>query len=380
MRQYIWDLASWPDLTIRLDELDEHLSAARFGQGEVSGVLRALGANDRRRIELDALADTALETSEIEGEHLSADSVRASLARRLGLDHLATAPTDPRADGVVAMSVDATLNAAKPLTKARLFQWQAGLFPDAPRSLTVGDWRAAKDDPMRVVSGQLGARVVHFEAPPAPRVNDEMRAFLRWFEAPAAAKRRSLPPLARAALAHLRFLTIHPFADGNGRIGRAIADLVLARADQQVAPYVSLSRQIRKERAAYYEAISRAQRGNLDATAWVSWFIDCYRRATADTLCSVDGIIRAAAFWRDHADIEINARQRKVLERYLAGNFEGWLNSRNYRAIAKTSPDTAQRDLTDLAQKKLIFPNDGKARKTSYRVGSAYDPHTAPPT
>jgi Fic family protein len=246
--------------------------------------------------------------------------------------------------------------------------------------MTVGAWRAAKDDPMRVVSGPVSARVIHFEAPPAARVNDEMRAFLRWFEAPKGAKRRRTSPLVHAALAHLRFLTIHPFADGNGRIGRALADLVLARADQQVAPYVSLSRQIRKERAAYYDAISRAQRSGLDATAWVSWFIDCYRRAAADTLRSVDGIIRAAAFWRDHADVEINARQRKVLERYLAGDFEGWLNSRNYRAIAKTSADTAQRDLTDLAQKKLVFANDGKARKTSYRVGPAYDPHTAAPT
>lgn len=375
MRRYIWDLPGWPELIVRLDEVEERLSAAQFALGEVAGVLRALGSADRRTIELDALADTALQTSEIEGEHLSADSVRASLARRLGLDHLATAPTDPRADGVVAISIDATFNAAKPLTKKRLIQWQTGLFPDAPRSLTVGDWRAA-NDPMRVVSGPVGARAVHFEAPPAARVEAEMRAFLRWFEASPAAKRRAFPPLVPAALAHLRFLAIHPFADGNGRVGRAIADLVLARADPHVAPYVSLSRQIQKERAAYYEAISRAQRSGLDATAWTAWFIDCYRRATADALRSADSLVRAARFWRDHADAELNARQRKVLDRYLAGDFEGWLNSRNYRAIAKTSPDTAQRDLTDLAHKKLIFANDGKARKTSYRVGAAYDPHT----
>ncbi|MBV9080097.1 MAG: Fic family protein, partial [Elusimicrobia bacterium] len=330
MRRYIWELPGWPELTIQLDEVEERLSAAQFALGEVAGVLRTLGSADRRTIELDALADTALQTSEIEGEHLSADSVRASLARRLGLDHLASAPTDPRADGVVAMSIDATLNAAKPLTKKRLVEWQSGLFPDAPRSLTVGDWRGVKDDPMRVVSGPVSARAVHFEAPPAARVKEEMRAFLRWFEAPPAANRRAVPPLVRAALAHLRFLTIHPFADGNGRIGRAIADLVLARADSHVAPYISLSRRIRKERAAYYEAISRAQCSGLDATAWTAWFIDCYRRSTADTLRSADSLIRAATFWRDHAGVEINARQRKVLERYLGGQFEGWLNSRNY--------------------------------------------------
>jgi len=205
---------------------------------------------------------------------------------------------------------------------------------------------------------------VHFEAPPASRIAGEMQRFLHWFES-----RATDPPLVRAALAHVWFLTIHPFADGNGRIGRAIADLVLARTDRDVASCVSLARRILRDRAAYYAALSAAQRGSLDMTAWASWFIECYRRAAEDTLVSADELLRAAAFWRAHADVDINARQRKVLERYLGGGFEGWLNSRNYRAIAKTSADTAQRDLADLARKGLIFPNDGKARKTSYRLG-----------
>jgi Fic family protein len=373
-RRYIWEKPGWPDLSVRLEDLAQPLATAHFARGEIAGVLRALGAADRERIELDALADTALETSDIEGERLSPDSVRASLARRLDLAHRVRSPADPRADGVVAMTVDATLNAAEPLTKERLFRWQADLFPDAPRSLTVGAWRKANDDPMQVVSGPVSARVVHFEAPPASRVAREMKSFLTWFESPQEQGAPPLPRLVHAALAHLWFLTIHPFADGNGRIARAIADLALARAEQQVAPYVSLSRQIRKERNAYYDAIRSAQRGGLDVTAWTLWFIDCYRRAMADTISSVDGLLRAAAFWRDHTGTEINARQRKVLERYLAGDFQGWLNSRNYSAIAKTSADTAQRDLADLVGKKIAFANDGRARKTSYRLDPAYDP------
>jgi Fic family protein len=375
MRRYIWTEPEWPAMTVRLDRIAGQLAAAQFNQGEVAGVLRALGRADRSRAVFDALTETALDTSEIEGEHLTVESVRASLARRLELDHLGRATTDLRADGVVAMTIDATLHPAEPLTKERLFRWQSGLFPDGPQSLTVGGWRTSRDDPMQVVSGPVNARVIHFEAPPASRVAQEMKVFLQWFEEPRTSPSRRLPALVVAALAHLHFLTIHPFSDGNGRIGRAVADLVVARSEKLVSPYVSLSRQIRKERTEYYEAISRAQRNGLDVTEWVSWFIECYRRATVDTLRSVDGIVRAATFWRDHSGVEINARQRKVLERYLAGDFEGWLNSRKYSTIAKTSSDTAQRDLSDLVDKRVVFPNDGRARKTSYRLDATYDPH-----
>jgi len=369
-RQFIWEQADWPNLRIEAGLLAGVLSDVTFAQGEIAGALRTLGEADRKGIALDTLADTAIETSQIEGEHLSSDGVRASLARRLALGVNALGKGDPRADGIVAMTVDAQQNADAPLTKERLFRWHADLFANAPRSLTVGEWRTLRDDPMQVVSGPVSARVVHFEAPPAKRLAREMDAFLTWFERPS-----DLSPLAHAAAAHLRFLTIHPFSDGNGRIARAIADLRIARAYRSEVPYVVLSRQIRKERAEYYSAIERAQRGDVDVTLWVEWFIDCYRRAAGDTLRSLDDLMRAGRFWRDHRDIAINARQRAVLERYLAGEFEGWLNSRKYAVIAKTSADTAQRDLADLLEKHIVFPNDGKARRTSYRLSEDFDPH-----
>ena len=304
-----------------------------------------------------------MDTSEIEGEHLTPESVRASLARRLSQGPSSQGPDDPRVDGIVAMTVDARGRADAPLTRDRVLGWHAELFASAPRTVTIGEWRTGHDDPMQVVSGPVSNRVVHFEAPPAEHVDAEMGAFLNWFEAGS-----DLPPLVHAAIAHLRFLTIHPFADGNGRIARAIADLRIARSHERIASFVSLSRQIRKERAEYYGALEAAQRGDLDVTAWVRWFVNCYCRATEHTLDSVDDLLRANKFWSRHREVEINARQRRVLERYLAGDFEGWLNSRKYALIAKTSADTAQRDLADLVEKQLIVRNDGSARKTSYRL------------
>jgi len=369
-RRFLWQRAHWPHLRVDLAQLAGALSGASFDQGEVAGALRALGTADLEQASLDTLADTAIETSQIEGEQLAPDSVRASLARRLSLAPASPSQSDPRVDGIVAITVDAQQQADAPLTKERLLGWHAGLFADAPRSLTVGAWRTVRDDPMQVVSGPVNARIVHFEAPPAQRIDEEMLAFLDWFETPS-----DLPPLVRASIAHLRFLTIHPFSDGNGRIARAIADLRVGRGQRRIAQYVSLSRQIRKERDDYYRAIEGAQRGDVDVTAWAQWFIECYRRSMSGTLRSIDGLMHASRFWGEHRDVEINARQRRVLARYLAGDFEGWLNSRRYAAIAKASPDTAQRDLADLVDKRILVRNGGKARKTSYRLQERFDPH-----
>jgi Fic family protein len=370
VRRYLWQVPGWPSLQVDLASVPELHDAVR-SQGEVAGVLRALGRNDRARAELDALAETALDTSAIENERISRDSVRASLLRRLreGGPPRPEAE-DPRADGVVAVTLDAIQNAREPVTRARLYRWQTLLFPDPPASLALGKWRRVLDDPMHVVSGPAGRPTIHFEAPPAAQVDAEMRALLEWIEAPDAS-----PALVKAAIAHLRFLTIHPFADGNGRVARALADLLIARGSPETAAYVALSRQILKDRERYYDALQSAQRGELDVTAWVRWFVGCYRRASNETLRAIGGYLRAAAFWHDHREAELNARQRKVLERYLAGGFDGWINSRNYSAIAKTSTDTAQRDLADLVAKGLIVSNDGRARKTSYRLSDEYDPH-----
>jgi len=312
MRRFIWEDPGWPTLHVEQTAGSRQLAAAAYGQGSVAGALRAVGLADRGRMQLEAFAETALDTSAIEGEALDPESVRASLARRLALERPGRGTTDARADGVVAVTLDATREARVPITAERLFAWHRALLPDAPRGLRIGAWRTEADDPMQVVSGPVSARVVHFEAPPAARVPTEMAAFIDWCEAPS-----DVPPLVRAALTHLSFETIHPFADGNGRIGRALADLMLARGNAEVAPYVSLSRQMRADRSAYYAALERAQRGG----------------------------------------------------------FEGWISARNYTAIAKTSEDTAQRDLAALAAQGIIVANPGKARKTSYRLREGYDPH-----
>jgi Fic family protein len=369
-RRFIWQQSDWPALRVDAVALAERLDRIAFRQGEVAGALRAIAAVDRDSLEQDAFTQTAVETSAIEGEHISVQSVRNSLVRRLGLGNGSLQATSREADGIVAVTVDALRNSRLPLTRHRLLRWNDDLFPGAPRSITVGAWRTVKDDPMQVVSGPVTARVVHFQAPPAVRVETEMNAFLGWFE-----QRSTLAPAVHAAVAHLRFLTIHPFSDGNGRIGRAIADLDIARDPKHVAPYVSLSRQIREDRRAYYLEIERAQRATVDVTQWAAWFCDCYGCALSHTLQSIDGLLRANAFWRANSGVEFNARQRKVLERYLAGDFTGWLNSRKYRAITQVSLDSAQRDLSDLAHKRIIFANDGKARKTSYRLSEEFDPN-----
>jgi Fic family protein len=364
VRRFVWERERWPALEVDLARLAGGLVAASHAGGRVAGALGHVGRGNRATLEAEALAETAIDTSEIEGLRLDADRVRASLARRLHMPNTkAAARDDPDADGIVSVTLDAIRNARRPLTATRLCDWQRSLFPNPPSALTVGAWRRAADDPMQVVSGPVSARRIHFEAPPAARVPDEMRRFIAWFEGA-----HEAPALVTAALAHVRFETIHPFADGNGRIGRAIADLALAREDPETAPYVSLSREILRDKSAYYAALERAQRGDADVTEWAAWFIDAYRKATETTLAAISGLQRASAFWREHADIDLNARQRRVIERYLGGGFDGWINSRKYAAIAKTSADTAARDLADLVEKRVIVPNEGRARRTSYRL------------
>ncbi len=352
----------WPNLRLDVSTLAPLFVDAAYVEGRVVGALEALGARDVDHLSREALIATAVDTSEIEGEHLRADSVRASLARRLARGHPGI---DPKADAIVALTVDAVENARAPLTRARLWRWHSELLVEVPQGITVGRWRPTEDDPMRVVSGPVSARVVNFEAPPAARLAAEMRDFLAWFNLVA---KTTTAPTAFSALAHLRFVTIHPFSDGNGRIARAIADLVLARGRPEAAPFVSLSRQILKERRAYYDALERAQRGGLDVTDWVAWFTGAYIRAAEQTVATVGDLVRSSRFWRDHADVAFNARQRIVLERYLGGGFEGWITSSKYAKLAKTSPDTAQRDIADLIAKNILVANDGKARHTSYRL------------
>jgi Fic family protein len=373
VRRYIWEDAGWPNLTVNEAALETEFTTLAYRAGRVAEVLYQLGVDEQRRILFDALTDTAVETSAIEGETLSVASVRASLARRLNLPLGDDGPTDARAEGVVAVTVDAVQRPDRALTESRLHHWHTLIFPDADPQLTIGAWRSRPEDSMQVVShAERLQPTIHFEAPPGPSVHGEMNRFLKWFDSPSPAPMQR--PLIHAAVAHLWFVTIHPYGDGNGRIGRAIADLALARHDPNIAESVSLSRQIRTERKSYYDALERAQRGSLDVTPWVSWFTGCYGRAVDHTLAVGREMIQARSFWTDHADATINDRQRVVLQRYLAGAFEGWINTSKYAALAKTSPDTAQRDIAALVAQNILVPNGSRGPRTSYRLTDTYDP------
>jgi Fic family protein len=373
VRRYIWEDAEWPKLVVREAALEPDFTAAAYRAGRVAEVIYQLGRDEQRGVRFDSLTDTAVETSAIEGEILSVPSVRASLARRLDMPLAGNAPTDARADGVVAVTVDAVQRADEALTQARLHHWHTLIFPDAHPSLTVGAWRSRPDNSMQVISHPERLRpTIHFEAPPGPSVYREMTRFLEWFASPGPAPMQR--PLVHAAVSHLWFVTIHPYGDGNGRIGRAISDLALARHDPDIARYVSLSRQIRMERKSYYEALERAQRGTLDITPWVFWFTNCYGRALEHTLAVGREIIQARSFWTEHANATINERQRVVLQRYLSGTFEGWITTSKYAKLAKTSPDSAQRDIAALVAQKILVPNDARGPRTSYRLRDTYDP------
>jgi Fic family protein len=373
MRRYIWQDSGWPNLTVDEAALEGEFTTLAYQAGRVAEVLYQLGADEQRRVLFDTLTDTAVETSAIEGETLSVASVRASLARRLNMPNVDDGPTDARAEGVVAVTVDAVQRADRELTESRLHHWHTLIFPNAEPELRIGAWRSRPEDSMQVVSHAERLRpTIHFEAPPGPSVYGEMNHFLKWFASPGPTPMQR--PLIHAAVAHLHFVTIHPYGDGNGRIGRAIADLALARHDPEIADSVSLSRQIRTERKSYYDALENAQRGSLDVTPWVSWFTGCYGRAVDHTLAVGREMIQARSFWTDHANATINDRQRVVLQRYLSGVFEGWISTSKYAAIAKTSPDTAQRDIAALAAQNILVPNGSRGPRTSYRLSDTYDP------
>jgi len=306
-----------------------------------------------------------VKSSEIEGERLEPDQVRSSIARRLGIDIGALVPADRDVEGVVEMMLDATGACEEPLTDKRLFAWHASLFPtgrSGMKKLRVGEWRDAADDPMQVVSGPMGKETVHYEAPPAERVPDEMRHFLQWFEDPGGSD-----PVLVAGLAHLWFVSIHPFDDGNGRIARAIADMALARSEKTGQRYYSMSAQIRRERNDYYRMLERTQKADLDVTSWQRWFLECLLRAIEGARDTLSAVLDKARFWERFAKEPLNERQIKVLNRLLDG-FEGKLTSSKWAKIAKCSQDTAHRDITDLIERGALEKDPGGGRSTSYSL------------
>ncbi len=375
MSQYIHEHEDWPRFTWDQKKLASLVSAVRHHQGRLLGRMEGLGFSLREEAVLQTLTLDVLESSSIEGEILDREQVRSSLARRLGMDVGALPPADRDVEGVVEMMLDATQRYAEPLTEERLFGWQAALFPTGRSGLThlrVGAWRDDVSGPMQVVSGPIGREWVHFEAPAAPRLAAEMAAFLDWFEERpvedgAAPVDQSADPVIRAGLAHLWFVTVHSFDDGNGRTARAIADLTLARSEETGQRFYSLSAQIRRERKAYYDILEATQRGGLDVTDWLEWFLGCLERALGGAQATLGTVLGKARFWEAHAGAVLNARQRLMLNRLLDG-FTGKLTTSKWAVIAKCSQDTALRDVLDLVQKGILRRDASSGRSTGYSL------------
>jgi Fic family protein len=330
----------------------------------------ALGFTLRQEAVLTTLTEDVLKSSEIEGEQLDEVQVRSSIARRLGMDIGGLSPMDRNVEGVVEMMLDATGHYGQPLTAERLFGWHASLFPTSRsgmRRIKVGAWREDRNGPMQVVSGPIGRERVHFEAPVAETLNREMQVFLDWFN-----DSTDSDWVAKAGLAHLWLVTIHPFDDGNGRIARAIADLALARSEKSAQRFYSMSAQIRQERAAYYNVLETTQKGTLDITPWMEWFLGCLGRAIEGAQATLATVLAKARFWETFADVSINDRQRLVLNRLLDG-FEGKLTTSKWSTLAKCSHDTALRDIVALVERGILVRNLEGGRSTSYDLASSSD-------
>jgi len=363
--KYVWQTSDWPNWRFDLAALAVHLAEVSRAQGLLIGRLADVGMTLRDQASLAALTEDVVKTSEIEGKQLNVESVRSSIARRLGVDIGALAPVDRHVEGVVEMVLDATVNCAAPVTRERLFGWHAALFPTGYSGLAkikVGSWRDDASGPMQVVSGPIGRQRVHFEAPPADRLETETKRFLDWING-----QSGEPQLLKAGLAHLWFVTLHPFDDGNGRIARAIGDLLLARADGSPQRFYSLSAQIQRERKAYYDILERTQKGTLDVTAWLAWFLGALHRAVDHAQHTLDAVLAKACFWRRFAGTPMNARQVRLLNRMLEG-FEGKLTTSKWAAIAKCSQDTALRDINDLLARGVLRKLDAGGRSTSYEL------------
>ncbi|SDE14598.1 Fic family protein [Aquimonas voraii] len=367
---YIWQRGDWPNWRFDLAALAQPIAEVSHAQGRLMGRLADVGMALRDEASLAVLTEDVLKTSEIEGEQLNVQSVRSSLARRLGVDIGGLAPVDRHVEGVVEMVLDATTNFSAPVTRERLFAWHAALFPTGYSGLSrvkVGGWRDDDSGPMQVVSGPMGRERVHFEAPPADRLEAETDRFLSWLNGAS-----SEPPLLKAALGHLWFVTLHPFDDGNGRIARAIGDLLLARAEGSPQRFYSLSAQIQRDRKGYYDILERTQKRTMDVTEWLGWFLGTLQRAVDEAQHTLDGVMGRARFWQRWAAVPLNPRQVKLLSRLLEG-FEGKLTTSKWAAIAKCSPDTALRDINELLSRGVLRKSDAGGRSTSYELAALPD-------
>jgi Fic family protein len=363
---WIHEHQDWPNFTWDAETLASKLADIRHRQGRLLGRMEGLGFELKREASLSTLTNDVVKSSAIEGENLNPEEVRSSIARRLGIDIAGLIPASRDVEGIVEMMLDATQQFSKPLTKDRLFDWYAALFPtgrSGMHKITVGGWRTVEAGPMQVFSGPIGKEKVHFEAPAAERLEQEMKAFLARL-----AGENDTDPVIRAGIAHLWFITIHPFEDGNGRIARAIGDMALARADGTPDRFYSLSSQIEAERKQYYDQLEAQQRATPDITDWLSWFLDCLGRAISNAETTLGNVLFKAQLWDMINQKSVNDRQRLIINRMLEDGFEGFMNTSKYAKLAKCSNDTALRDIQELKERGIFVQNPGGGRSTSYRL------------
>lgn len=362
---YIHERKEWPNFKWDEKMVAELLTEVRHLQGRLLGRMDALGFQLREEATLQSLMQDVLKTSEIEGEKLDAEQVRSSIAKKLGMDIGAIAKVDRNVEGIVEIMLDATRNYAAPITKERLFGWHTALFPNVTaimQRFTVGGWRTKKSGTMQVVSGPIGREKVHFEAPTYNRLKKEMTTFIKWFNTPS-----EIDLIIKSALAHFWFVTIHPFDDGNGRIARAIADMLLARSEKCKQRFYSMSSQIQRERNAYYNVLEQCQKDSLDITSWISWYLNCLKQAifASDEMLKV--VLMKTQFWSTHAGESFNERQHAIINRLLDG-FYGKLTSSKWAKLAKCSQDTALRDINDLLVRHILIKDEAGGRSTSYQL------------
>ena len=367
MPRYFWEDKNWPKYRWNSEALLQPLADVRRRQGRFLRAMEDLGFEDSLRAYAVATEEDVVQSSAIEGENLDREKVRSSIASHLGLPTAGLRPADRAVDGLVKILLDAIHNHTTPLTQDRLCGWHSALFPSGRsgfKAIMTGAWR---NSPMQIVSGAYGKQKIHFEAPPPERMEEEMAAFFSWWEE----SRRKLDGIIRAALAHLYFVTIHPFDDGNGRLSRAIADMALAQDESCGRRYYSLSAQIMKERIAYYAMLEKTQTGDGECTEWLLWFISCFDRALIEAEATLAAILFKAAFWKRHAETVVNERQKKVLNRLLdvgRNGFEGGLSTRKYMGMTKISRATAWREIEDLLQKNMLRPLPGGGRSVAYEI------------
>lgn len=362
---YIYQQKNWPNFSWDINQIAFLLTSVRHKQGKLTGRMMSLGLDLQNEAMLQTITQDVLKTSEIEGEHFNTDQVRSSVAQKLGMDIGGSIPADRHVEGVVDMLLDATQHYERHLDDERLFGWHAAMFPTGRsgiNKITVGSWRTPETGAMQVVSGAMGKELVHFEAPLSENVPKEMDVFFDWFNS-----KVQLDPVLKAAIAHLWFVTIHPFDDGNGRIARAITDLQLARSDESKQRFYSMSAQIQNERKKYYEILENTQKGDLEITKWLHWFLSCLERALFHAEESLNSVLNKANYWNFLNTKSLNDRQKQMMNKLLDG-FDGKLNTSKWAKITKVSTDTALRDIQNLENQGVLVKQAGGGRSTSYEL------------